>query len=80
MAVNDKLLLKHPVIISNKKHLSKQAVTIAHPLGKKFFVPLLLLKACESFLFRQSTDKVRKLVLCLVCMSVLWIFRENKTK
>ena len=65
MAVNDKLLLKHPVIISNKKHLSKQAVTIAHPLGKKFFVPLLLLKACESFILRQIKKKCTCIMLGL---------------
>ena len=39
---------------------------------------LLLLKVCESFLFRQS----KKLVVYLdVCeSSFLWFFREKKTK
>ena len=41
-----------------------------------FFLLLLLLKVCESFYFRQ----VKRLVACSVCMSLIWIFREDRTK
>ena len=38
----------------NKNNLSKQVVPIKYTLGKRFFAVAILLKLCESFIFRQS--------------------------
>ena len=44
-----------PVITLNKKHSSKQVVSMIYTLGKNF-LQLLLFKVCEMFLFRQSKE------------------------
>ena len=51
-----------PVITWNKKHLSKQAVPITYAFGRRF-LQLLLLKSCESFLFRQSKNMPNRYLL-----------------
>ena len=51
-----------PVITWNKKHLSKQAVPITYAFGR-CFLQLLLLKSCESFLFRQSKNMPNRYLL-----------------
>ena len=43
-----------PVVTWNKNNLSKQVVPITYTLEKRFFEVAILLKVCESFLFRQS--------------------------
>ena len=47
-----------PVVTWNKNNLSKQIVPIKHTLKKRFFAVVILLKVCESFLFRQSETLV----------------------
>ena len=47
-----------PVVTWNKNNLSKQIVPIKHTLKKRFFAVVILLKVCESFLFRQSEKLV----------------------
>ena len=44
-----------PIITWNKKYLSKQVLPITCNMEKCFLQLLLHVKACESFLFRQST-------------------------
>ena len=41
---------------------------------RKGFLQLLLLK------FKSFSDKVKKLVVYLACITLLWISREDKTK
>ena len=47
-----------PVVTWNKNNLSKQIVPMKHTLKKRFFAVVILLKVCESFLFRQSEKLV----------------------
>ena len=42
------------VTTSNNKNLLKQVLPITYTPEKRFFAVALLLKVCESFLFRQS--------------------------
>ena len=42
------------VTTSNNKNLLKQVLPITYTSEKRFFAVALLLKVCESFLFRQS--------------------------
>ena len=60
-----------PVITWNKKHLSKQLLTIKYTLEKMLFA----VATFEVFFL----DRVKNLVIYLVCMSLLWISREDKT-
>ena len=55
------------VVAWNKHDLSKQTVPITYKLEKKFFAAAILLKVCESFLFRQSKKA------CNILWSV-WVF------
>ena len=48
------------LITWSKKHSSKQVVPITYTLEKKSFLKLLLLKDCESFIFRETI----KIVVC----------------
>ena len=43
-----------PVVTWNKNNLSKQIVPITYQLEKRFFAVAMLLKVCESFLFREQ--------------------------
>ena len=45
-------------------------------LGKYFFAAAVLLKVCETLLLRQN----KKLVIYCVCISLLCVSREEKTK
>ena len=45
-------------------------------LGKRFFTAAILLKLCELLLFGER----KKIEYTLVCISFLWIFKEEKTK
>ena len=62
-----------PVVTWNKKHLSKQAVPITYALGRRF-LQLLLLKACGSFLFRQSKNIPS---WYLLAQSQQWKYQNN---
>ena len=61
------------VITLNKKHSSKQVVLMNYTLGKNF-LQLLLLKVCETFLFRQSNN----VYSILWSVSVFFPFLENR--
>ena len=43
-----------PVVTWNKTNLSKEVVPITYTQEKRFSSVAILLKACKSFLFRQS--------------------------
>ena len=43
-----------PVVTQNKNDLSKQVIPTTYTLERRFFGVAILLKVCESFLFRQS--------------------------
>ena len=62
-----------PVITWNKKHSSKQVVSILGYLGKTF-LHLPLLKVYETFLFRQS----KKVGGILWSVRVLFAFLEKR--
>ena len=59
---NDKLTKKaiSSIITRNKKHSSKQVVSMVHIIGNTL-LQLLILKACVTFLFRQG-KKVYKML------------------
>ena len=65
-----------PHIKSNKKHLSKQAVTITYTLEKKF--PTVA--TFEGFVSSFFSDRVKTLVVYLVCLNLVWVSRKDKTK
>ena len=63
-----------PVTTWNKKHLSKQLVTIAYTLEKKVFA----VANFEGLGVIFFSDKVKELAIKLVCMTFPWISREDR--
>ena len=63
-----------PFITRNKKDSSKQVVSMIYTLGKGFFATATF----PRFVRRFFSDRVKKLVVYLVCVSLLCISREEK--
>ena len=66
-----------PVITWTKKDLLKQAVTTTCTLEKTFYCSSYFWRFVSRFFF---SDRVKKLVVYLVCITLLWISGEDKTK
>ena len=59
-----------PVITQNKKHSSKQVVSMIYTLGKDV-LQLLLFKVSETFLLRQSKNNSHNFVAPLITNSLI---------
>ena len=69
-----------PVFTWNKNNLSRQVVPLTYTLEERFFAVSILFKVCdESFLSRQN-KKDCDILWTLICMTLLWTCREDKSK
>ena len=62
-------VLKKAFKLSQGKKISKHVVPIIYPLAKRIFAVAILLKVCESFLFRQGKKSLKP-----------WVFSEFPEK